>query len=93
MASVILLIVVLSFSALLTGSFTGIFRAGNRSQDLYEAQKAIDRVSLSIPIDTDTNPLSISFEDSTIIHVDGKTITIGESEGLNVNIMTFLPKM
>lgn len=41
-AMVILLIIVFAFTVLFTSSFTGIFRAGSKSESLYQAQANMD---------------------------------------------------
>ncbi|MCR3921441.1 MAG: type II secretion system GspH family protein [Firmicutes bacterium] len=88
-ASMILLILVLAFTSLLTGSFTGIFRAGRKSQDLYYAQELIDKAILDGT--TSEQELKITIN-GTLHTVLGEKVIVGEDEGLDVTITTFLPK-
>lgn len=90
-AMVILAVIILSFTALFSSSFSGIFTAGRKSKALFEAQdeleqKIIGGTSLS-------TLLTVTFSDSSTITIPGELIT-GDVlyEGNTGAVTTFIPQ-
>jgi prepilin-type N-terminal cleavage/methylation domain-containing protein len=83
-ASSILLIIVISFAALLSTSFAGIFGAGKNSRALFQAQQEIETVivkGLAPGIDT----LRVTFPSTTV------TVSGSVYEGSSGKLRVFLP--
>jgi len=91
-ALTILVIIIFSFTTLYTTSFTGIFRAGDKSEALFDLQEEIDNAIAEGP--------SSEFEEATLtIKFDNEEVTVSgkpkhivqEYEDRSVDLFYFLP--
>ena len=95
-ALTILVIIIFSFTTLYTTSFTGIFRAGDKSEALFDLQEEIDNAIAEGP--------SSEFEEATLtIKFDNEEVTkevtvsgepkhiVQEYEDRSVDLFYFLP--
>jgi len=93
-ALAILVIVVFSFTTLYSTTFSGIFRAGDKSKALFEAQDQMDTsISKGFPDVTEDSKLTIDF-DKVTVEVEGKVKNLyymDENEEHTVELFYFLP--
>lgn len=86
----ILAVMALSFTALFTSSFAGIFSAGRKSTALFQAQQQMEQ---KIAGGTSGNtPLTITLPDLTTIQVQGEILSVPYSyEDKTGTIISFIP--
>ncbi len=89
-AVTILAISVFAFTTLFTGSFTGIFNAGHKSDALFKAQEEMDNI-ISENTGNGEEVLVIVFDQKTISVSGEKKIIPYEHEGRKGNLHYFLP--
>ena len=93
-AFVILLIVITAVTPLFTTSYAGIFRAGRKSNALYQAQRDIES-AINVGTALNSDPLTITFPGvpSITLTLQGKIETkTYPAEANNVSVTVFLPK-
>jgi len=90
-ALVILVIIIFAFTTLFTSSFQGIFRAGNKSEALFESQEEIDQFIAeggSSGVDT----ITIEFS-NLVIEPEGEVKVITYNyENFSGELTYFLPQ-
>jgi len=78
------------FLTIFTSGYIGVSSAGKRTEVGYEAQKAIEELIISG--DTETETITIFFQDGPTLVVDGNKIEKEINNGEHsINITTFIP--
>ena len=90
-ALAILMISIFAFTTLFTTSFQGIFRAGHKSEAMFEAQEKIDQ-AIAAGTNSGADNISIVFNDLTI-NLSGEEFEIDYPyDDYSGKLIYFLPK-